>query len=340
MRHYLTTLLALFAGFLLIVGAGGCYTQLGVTRDDRSDGRESDAYTQDDQPAEDAEQGEEYTDEGYYGSGYGEDWHSGFHVGFNYYYPQTYWPSWGFSAAYADPWYHWYGYDSWYGYPSYYSPWGYPSYYGYYPHHGYYSGFGYPWYGYGGYWSQGRVVPRTNRTFGTTRGSGSGTGVRTSSGQDVMYRGVNTGDMNLPTASGKATTGGTDLRKTGSGGSGENARVSGSSRTPRVKGTSRSSATGSDSDRRRIYRDRRSVSGSGSRDANTGSTPSAEAPKSSPPSTGTTRATPNSGRTRESSQPAVRPAPAQRPSSSSPRPSSSSPSSSGSSRSGSQRPRP
>lgn len=351
MKTYLTTLLALVSGLILLVGAGGCYTQLGTTRDEEPRDYDSGNYADENEPAE------EYIEDGGYSgydAGYGEDWHSNVRVGFNYYYPYTYWPSIGFAAAYSDPWYHWYAYDPWYGYATpynYYNPyWGYYSYgYGY-PYHGgyhpYYGGY-YPWY------QTGVIAPRTNRTFGSTRGSGSSRrDVNASSGQDGMYRDGGTGGMTLPTASGRTVTGGTDARTTTSTKEDGNARSSGSSRNTGVNaGSSRtgtgvspsSRGTGTDRDARRIYRDRGSVSGSGTRNSgDTKSSPAVESPGSAPSSGKTTRTSQGSGgtRTRGSSQPAVRPAPAPRPSSSAPRPSSSPSSSSGSSRSGSQRPRP
>lgn len=357
MKSYLTTLLTFVAGFLLIVGTGGCYTQLGTTQNEEPGRYESDEYADETQSA--GEVNDQYDDQAQYdyGAGYGEDWHSCARVGFDYYYPYTYWPSWGFSVAYADPWYHWYSYDPWYGSPygSYYSPynWGYSNwgYSGYWYNSPYYGGYYSPWY-YNGYYNNAAVRPRTNREFGSTRGEGSGRSVNTSAGQGGVYRDGGTGDMVLPTASGRVTTGGTDLRSTEATGTGETSRVNGSSREGSVQsGVSRTGRDASsstdrtvtDSDKRRIYRDRGSVTRSGSQSTGTrtATTPSkgTSTSKSAPPSGSTQRATQGSTRTRSTgtSRPAVRPSTPPRPSSSAPRPSSSS---SGSSRTGTQRPRP
>ena len=162
--------------------ASGCYTQVGVTREgergyeaadkpaDQQVATEDDANRDVQQDDSDAYDNSTYDNGSYDNS----DW--GYHprVGYTYYYPSyapsTFWPSYSFSAAYANPWaYSYYNcYDPWWcgsPYISYspywdgYNPYGYYSpYYSYYP---YYNGYGYSV----------RNVSHGTRDIGTTRGT-------------------------------------------------------------------------------------------------------------------------------------------------------------------------
>lgn len=158
---------------LLILVASGCYTQLGSTREDD---RGSGAYTasQDDNDSGYAENSDyDRGQSGYYND---DGWNSHARLGFSYYYPSSYWPSYAFTAAYADPW----CYDRYYAY----DPWwcgtpivGYG--YGYYPSHFYYAPYYYyypPAYYYGHTYAS-VPVKRGTRDFGDTRGAGGTRGV-------------------------------------------------------------------------------------------------------------------------------------------------------------------
>ncbi|HLA99795.1 MAG TPA: hypothetical protein VJO14_00290, partial [Bacteroidota bacterium] len=124
MKNLLISTIAPLASLLLILGAGGCYTQLGTVRNEGAYEGDTTSEITGNSAAEDdsdASYGYDDQDQQY---GYGEDWGMQSRFGFNYYYPNTYWPSVTFSAAYADPWGYWYGYDPWYyrPYAGYYSP--------------------------------------------------------------------------------------------------------------------------------------------------------------------------------------------------------------------------
>ncbi len=306
MKTSTTTLIAFFAAFVLLIGTQGCYTQVGTTRDEP-------VYDNDDEAVagneENGEEVEGQADED--AAQYGQDWDANTRVGFDYYYPYTYWPSISFSMAYSDPWYGWY--DPYYSY-------GYP-YYGYgYPYYGY----GYPYYGYGygcyyppGYYYA-APVPITNRTFGSTRGTGgSGTprggNVSTGTRNAAGAQGVNASsggtrnnisdplNMDLPSGSGRgAVTGGmsgagTSAGKATGAKSSTSSRKSGNSRkaiSDRVNKSTRGSSTSKDN--KRIYRDRGAVSGS-TKGGGSNPSPSVE-PKRSNPSAGSSR----SGGTRSS----------------------------------------
>ena len=171
MKNKLTYLTTLSAATVLFFLLSGCYTQLRTERYERSEAQQK--YRE--QPQEQERSYAEQTDtsvspEGntiinnyYYDDNYA-DWHPRYHVGFSYYCPSYYWPSYAFTVAYNNPWYYdyYYAYDPWWcgtPYVGYYYPY-YPSYYYYYPHYTY---------GYGGNYTAGRVHHGT-RDFGSTRG--------------------------------------------------------------------------------------------------------------------------------------------------------------------------
>jgi len=127
----------------------GCYTHLETARDgayyDEKYVEESDTT------AVDSSGSETITDNYYDDYGYGS--YTGYRLGFSYYYPSRYWPSYAFSAAYYNPWYH--------------------HHYGSYPFYGHYSGYYYnPYYYNYGYTATGYGVQRGTRDFGSTRGDG------------------------------------------------------------------------------------------------------------------------------------------------------------------------
>ena len=164
---------------LMLLLLPGCYTQM-ATRDE--DERNEGGYTGQGQYQDSTysqNNREDYDD--YYGA---NNWHHPY-VGFSYYYPSCYWPSYAFSAAYCDP---FWGFGFSYGYGpgfyappiySYYSPYYYP--YGYYP------------YGYGKSYA---LVPvhRGSRSFGSTRGVTGGRGSTIDTHTDVAP--PNTGRAN------------------------------------------------------------------------------------------------------------------------------------------------
>ena len=105
------TRLALIIPFgLFVLLFSGCYTRLATVEDRRSEpeqygsrdqGNDSGYYAGNDSG--------NYYDENsssYYDDSYGAYPHN--RVGFSYYYPSTYWPSYAFSVAYSNPW----AYDS------------------------------------------------------------------------------------------------------------------------------------------------------------------------------------------------------------------------------------
>ncbi len=283
MKTSMMTLFAFLAAFLLLTGTQGCYTQLGSTRDEE-------VYS-DDEPQASPDEGEYAEDDAAYeednSRGYGENWDSQVRFGFDYYYPYTYWPSVTFASAYNDPWYHWYGYDSWYS--PYYSSWHHHRpWYSYYSYSGYGYGYGYYYPGY--YYQNVAPLPRTNREFGSTRGTGGTRDPRGVNASDGI-RGGQIGDpqhMDLPSGSGRVVTGGTSGGKAsgapGSVRTEDNTRTKGSARkaaTRRTRGDaapSRGSAASKDNSR--IYRDRGAVSGSG-KGGDSGPAPSVETKGSS-----------------------------------------------------------
>ena len=213
MKTGLNALTILFVAGLLTFFLSGCYTQLGVTREERR--AEPNQYSYSDVPNDTGN----YTgnDSGYYserepGQYYDNDyWDSPrYHVGFSYYYPSNYWPSYAFSAAYANPW----GYDSYWAY----DPWwcgtpyvpypvygaGYAYRYHYSPYHPYS-------YGYGG-----SSARNGRRNFGATRGSAPSTvntnyvapnvdrGVAPPSGGGIDASARPSGRTNVPTMSSPA----------------------------------------------------------------------------------------------------------------------------------------
>lgn len=158
------TALLMLAGALglLLLLFGGCYTELSTVRNDNGGDEEyANQQYQDDTSYVSQNQGDYNRDQNeYYDNN--DSWNCRPNVGYSYYYPAYFWPSFAFSAAYYDPWF----YDSYWGgyYPGYYpgSYYGYPYYYGYAPyyHYPYYaSNYGYA------------VYHRGGRTFGSTRGS-------------------------------------------------------------------------------------------------------------------------------------------------------------------------
>lgn len=173
MKTRLSILLLLLSTGLLVFIFSGCYTQLGMTKNEQT--VRNDEYTNDTLSNDSNYYGEnEYNHR--YSEPYNDYYYGGYpnnHMGFSYYYPSTFWPSYAFNVAYSDPWM--------YGSYSYYDPWwcgtpyvNYPSY-GYYPSNGYYP---YGYYGHGyGY----TVVParHVRRTFGSTRGGRASTDVNT-----------------------------------------------------------------------------------------------------------------------------------------------------------------
>lgn len=176
-------------GIFLLLFAG-CYTQLKTIHDydnERDNNREQ--YRSDDKY-----EGKTYSERD---NDYDNDnWYPRYRVGFSYYYPPYYWPSYAFSVAYYDPWFYdryWY-YDPWWcGTPIIVYPacwYCYPAYY-YYP---------YPYYRYR-YWyvDDGIRDYRGGRTFGNTR---SVTGRETSSAVRTGDGGMGTADIRdvqLPT---------------------------------------------------------------------------------------------------------------------------------------------
>jgi hypothetical protein len=213
---------------VVVAALSGCYTQVGVVRNDQDDSQQQ--YTSD-QPADtQAEPGDDYSANGNYTNN--DDWcYNHPRVGFSYYYPSSYWPSTAFSIAYNDPWF----YDSYaWGYSpySYGYGFGYPVY-GYSPY-GYYPGYAYG-YGYGnGYYHGGDhgYAHRNPRTFGSTRGGDA----------SVNPGGITpAGYMDLPSATRHATSGGSSAR-------GQNAtgtRSVGSTRSTSTPTTQGSSGRGS-----------------------------------------------------------------------------------------------
>ena len=329
-----TTILSLFAfvaAVLLLAGTQGCYTQVGSTREEQvyvDDQAEGEAAADTDQVA---------TEEGDYAAqppaDAGQDWTCQMRMGFDYYYPSTYWPSIGFSFAYNDPWYGW-GYPWYsYGYPYY----GYPA-----PYYGYGYGYGYgypyypydPWYGYPGYGYPVTPVPWQNREFGSTRTSGNSRGTRGVDASNGMRGGVNDPQMmDLQSGSVRTVTGGTAAAAAKRGGTTaapeKAARASGSSRKDVTRKMNQKlspgqQGTGSSRTNSRLYRDRSSVSGSSS-NGNNGSSPSMN---SSPPSGGASSSRGTGAQSSGTSQPprsggtSVRSAPAPAPRPSSPPPSS------------------
>jgi hypothetical protein len=133
-------LMSIFS-LVVLVSFSGCYTQVGATRDTDEDNEYVAESPNDDSSFVEESNTTEYTDNGYCDDTYRP------RVGFNYYYPSTYWPSTAFTVAYSDPWfydYNWWAYDHLYytsPYSWYYSSW-YPSYY-------------YPPYYYGNYYNNG-----------------------------------------------------------------------------------------------------------------------------------------------------------------------------------------
>ena len=190
----------------------GCYTQLGTTREDGQDEYGSTQYNNDTSAAGGYDSGnyEDQRSSGY--NGYNDDewdsWHHRAQLGFSFYTPSYYWPSYAFGAAYNDPWFYdcYWSYDPWRCGNSYYGGYSYygNSYYGYSPY--YYSSY-YPYYPPMSY----RYVyttpgQRGSRDFGSTRGVGS-----TRGGVDVRNDGngystdrsgynVDRGGYNLPGA--------------------------------------------------------------------------------------------------------------------------------------------
>ncbi len=160
MKNLLRTLFVPIASLLILFGAGGCYTQLGTARNEAPvDEGADEQYTE--YTGNEVEGEEPYyeDDDGY---DYGNDWENQYRFGFNYYYPNTYWPSVTFAMIYADPWSAAYSYDPWYyrSYSGYYFPW-----YGYgYGYANYYS----PWYGYGYGGTVTGIIPTTPVTITRT----------------------------------------------------------------------------------------------------------------------------------------------------------------------------
>ena len=161
----------------LLVGLAffaGCYTQLGTVREEQDDMEE---YTKGEQEIDSSSTEENdladdrYREDHYSSYNYDDSWQSRYRVGFSYYYPSHYWPSYAFSVAYANPWYYdyYWSYDPWwcgtpyvnYGYGYYNSP-----FYSY-PFYSYYYGTAY----------DRRDVRHSTRDFGSTRGSGGRRGV-------------------------------------------------------------------------------------------------------------------------------------------------------------------
>jgi len=360
MKNLLRTLFVPIASLLILFGAGGCYTQLGTARNEAPvDEGADEQYTE--YTGNEVEGEEPYyeDDDGY---DYGNDWENQYRFGFNYYYPNTYWPSVTFAMIYADPWSAAYSYDPWYyrSYSGYYFPWygygyGYANYYS--PWYGYGYGYGYGHYSYnpGYYYQNVAPIPRTTRNFGSTRASGGSRGSDPngySRGGDLP--GSTSGSAvtrDMPTATGRVVTGGT------SGGGAAPAvgstdgttRSSGSVRSG-SRGTSTTNSTGRSTrgsgstsrDNSRIYRDRGSVSASPGSRTTSGKSPAVRndgkksTSTSTPASQGTSRRTRSTAPARTSSPRPSSPPPAVR--SASPSPSGGSGSqSSGTSRGGSTR---
>ncbi|MBI1805226.1 MAG: hypothetical protein HY033_08270 [Ignavibacteriae bacterium] len=185
---------------LFLLGFSGCYTQLGTTREEGQDQYGSAQPDNDSSSYGEGYNSGEYRDRG--SSGYFDDewdgWHRRARLGFSYYTPSYYWPSYAFNAAYSDPWLYdcYWSYDPWicgtsyygssyYGYPSYgYSPYYYSPFYSYYPPV---------------YYRHANASPvhRGSRDFGSTRGGEStrgGTDVRAGGG----YYEPDRGGYNLP----------------------------------------------------------------------------------------------------------------------------------------------
>jgi hypothetical protein len=204
---------------LLALFLSGCYTQVGMTRDERR--AEPNQYSYSDVPNDtgtytgnDSGNYAEQEPGQYYDNEYWDSPRS--RVGFDYYYPSTYWPSYAFAAAYANPWGYnsYWAYDPWWcgvpyvAYPFYAPGYGYR--YNHYYNHGYGSGYGY---GYGG-----SVRRNGFRSFGSTRGSGGST-VNTNNVPPNLDRGAAvpsgrldassrpSGRTNIPSMSGNTRSG-------------------------------------------------------------------------------------------------------------------------------------
>jgi len=174
----------------------GCYTQLAVTREEQNEGQPE--YTAQNQVASDqyidSTQVEEYSEGGqtvinnYYPDSYPH------RIGFGYYYPSYYWPSYAFSVAYNDPWFYdsYWAYDPWWCGSPYisYGGWGYSGW-------DYYPGYYYP---HNGYWDDHNYATTYKpRTSGVTRGGGT-RGATGRSGYDTPTTlGSDRSTFNLPT---------------------------------------------------------------------------------------------------------------------------------------------
>src|SRR4051812_28112290 len=100
----LVWMFAVTLGLLALVFSG-CYTQFNSTREEEGEGYTSQPENSDSSYVEDHDRNDSgyrnYSDYDNYGYGGG---YSHSHVGFSYYYPSSYWPSYAFTAAYNDPW--------------------------------------------------------------------------------------------------------------------------------------------------------------------------------------------------------------------------------------------
>jgi len=178
----------------VLLAFAGCYTQIGATRDEGQDeyGSVQNEY-------------DSTTTGGGYESGYNNDqwdsWHHQAQLGFSFYQPSYYWPSYAFASAYSDPWFYdcYWSYDPWRSGNSYYGGYGY---------------YGSPFYGYSSYYYTPYYsyyppahyryvytdpVQRGSREFGSTRGESSPRG-----GLDMQNGGggyvPDRGGYNLPGA--------------------------------------------------------------------------------------------------------------------------------------------
>jgi hypothetical protein len=326
----------------------GCYTQVGVTREDGRD----EEYAADDNAGGGDQDAVENDDNGYT---YNDDdaWAYRPRLGFSYYYPSTLWPSTAFSMSYGNPWSPYNFYGSNYNYSN--DPWcwnagyggyGYGGYSGYgYGYGGYgYGGYGYAWgynpyysyygYPYYGYTYNGKPVQHGGRNVGNTRGADDGSTVNTGTRIPPTDRtGGFDGTMStgMRSASGGSSTRGTTGNTgapavdatTRSGGSTRGVAPANTNGAPRNNNGTRNSTSRTGNSR--VYRQR---------GGSTQATPDergTSAPTYAPPSRDGGS---QSGSSTRSAQPSVAPAP------SAPPPSSgrgSAPANSGSSRGGSTR---
>ena len=173
-RLILSTMVGIMGLFLMMFS--GCYTQLGTTRDEQISQGDDNSTAQSEQNRSTysresspygSQQSNYVDDDNYYDS------YPRYHVGFSYYYPSSYWPSYAFTVAYNNPWRYdsYSSYDPWLcGTPYVTYPWYGNSPYSYYSsgYSGYYSTPLYAYYHYG-YSYVAVPVRRTSRNFGTTR---------------------------------------------------------------------------------------------------------------------------------------------------------------------------